>query len=467
MSTFGEAVTEHRKRLGWSQAELARKIPLDPGYLSKLLNGQKPLTREIAAQIDRTLGAGGDVTALAPADRPWMGATFVDDEPSLPDARVERDQHEWARTRRLLKSRHNPLAQLASRLYPPEARLGDTAALAGPGWIPDAPVDLADITLTHHPDAATPTLTGTEPESAGVRPRRSVVGLFAHYSEAVEALDRPKLFHNAHTWHLADVDWGDGKGRLGFGDSCYFAGNDVFQAVAHELAAVALDDDGNARPKPPVMRDLPFRRLIGDPFDLSRRPINAAISTLTIRRDPRGSAFLLHRRSSDKVAMAGGTLQVIPSGIFQPSSVLPAAMRADFDLWRNIQREFSEELLGNREHNGAHEPVDYTAEPFRSLDEARADGRLSVHCLGVGLDALTLFGEILTVLVMDSEVFDRFVPDFVGENPEGVVVPERIPFDEADVQAVLGSGRMAPAGAACLELAWRHRDMLIDQEVAP
>jgi hypothetical protein len=51
---------------------------------------------------------------------------------------------------------------------------------------------------------------------------------------------------------------------------------------------------------------------------------------------------------------------------------------------RNMPREFSEELLGNLEHDGtASAPINYEAdETFRSLNQARREGRLRVFCLG-------------------------------------------------------------------------------------
>jgi hypothetical protein len=88
--------------------------------------------------------------------------------------------------------------------------------------------------------------------------------------------------------------------------------------------------------------------------------------------------------------MAGGMLQAIPSGIFQPSSVLPAAMEQDFSLWRNISREYAEELLGFDEHDGDGQPVDYTMEPFAGMDDACHAGLLPPSTLHrVYLDATT------------------------------------------------------------------------------
>ena len=42
--------------------------------------------------------------------------------------------------------------------------------------------------------------------------------------------------------------------------------------------------------------------------------------------------------------------------------------------------------------------------------------------LGVGLDPLTLAGEILTVLVIDAEVFDEIFANVVAWNSEGDIV---------------------------------------------
>jgi hypothetical protein len=155
------------------------------------------------------------------------------------------------------------------------------------------------------------------------------------------------------------------------------SGVDIFEAVAHEMAYAHLDDHGSICPGQPTLRDLPFRKLIGDPFSFTRRPILPSISTLTVRRDNDDASFVLHRRDPRSVAVAGGMLQVIPSGVFQPSSVMPAAVEADFDLWRNIMREYSEELLGNPEHDGDGQPLRYDEEPFGLLDEPgeRVDSR--------------------------------------------------------------------------------------------
>jgi hypothetical protein len=284
---------------------------------------------------------------------------------------------------------------------------------------------------------------------------------YKRYTQAIRDLEHPRLFENRASWRIVDLDWQADKGHMTFGPTTYFAGVDTYEVLAHELAHVHLGEDGTIRPGSATMRDLPFRKLIGDPFNFARRPILPSIDTLTIRQGPDGASFVLHRRDPRSVAVAGGMLQVIPSGVFQPSSVLPAASVADFSLWRNMMREYSEELLGNPEHDGDGHPVRYDQEPFHGLDQARQDGRIRVWCLGVALDALTLVGEILTVAVFDADVFDELASDFVEVNDEGTVISARVPFTQEGVRDVLTSGRIAPAGAGCIHLAWQHRDLIL------
>ena len=110
-----------------------------------------------------------------------------------------------------------------------------------------------------------------------------------------------------------------------------------------------------AAPSVAIAGRLPFRDLVADPFDPQRRAVIPAITTLTIRlrRYPAEPSFLLHWRDPAKVATAGGLYDVVPAGEFQPSSVALWDRRNDFDLWRNIVREYSEELLGMPEHDGS------------------------------------------------------------------------------------------------------------------
>jgi transcriptional regulator with XRE-family HTH domain len=438
---LGPAVTE--KHVGrWERGEV---VP-SRGYRRRL------------AEVFGVAVADLGFRAVSPVPRPRVRSSAEDFMADVEqDSRVVESQERWKATRAALNANRHQLAQVAAGLYP-DHRVVGTGLIAGPGWIPDAPVDLAAVKLAEQPDAPLPALDGSEREAARLLPDQSLMRPFPRYTTAVRDLARPRLFEDRHAWRLLDVDWT--QPGMTFGDMTYFGAADVFESLAHELAYVALDADGLPGAHP-SLRDLPFRRLVGSPFDLSRRPVMPAVSTLTIRRDGDRAEFLMHRRDPRAVAAAGGMLQVIPSGIFQPSSLLPAARAADFDLWRNIQRELAEELLGMPEADGHGQPVDYSSGPYGVLDAARADGAVRVWCLGVALDALTLVGEVLTVLVIDAETFDRLAYDFVDRNDEGTVVAERFEFTESGVRGLLDSGRVAPAGAGCLELAWQWRQHLL------
>jgi len=209
------------------------------------------------------------------------------------------------------------------------------------------------------------------------------------------------------------------------------------------------------------MRRLTFRKLIADPFDLSRRPLMGAIGTLTIRGGDSPSV-VLHQRDSASVAGGGGMAHLLPAGIFQPSSVIPAAIAADFSIWRNIQREYAEELLGHDEYDGSGKPIRYDKlEPFTTMDEALRDGHIRVFCLGVTLDALTLAGDILTVAVIAPDTYDALFANAVETNSEGSMPARAFPFEENTLTWLRESKRLSPGAAAALHLAWGNRKVLL------
>ncbi|MGH3913138.1 MAG: hypothetical protein ACRDTC_06975 [Pseudonocardiaceae bacterium] len=87
--------------------------------------------------------------------------------------------------------------------------------------------------------------------------------------------------------------------------------------------------------------------------------------------------------------------------------------------------------------------------------------------LGLGLSSLTLAASILTVVVIDDDVFTEVFGSMVRFNEEGQIVvagggipTEGVPFTDAAVRRMLESEPMASSGAACLALAWQHRDAL-------
>src|SRR5262249_48643095 len=125
---------------------------------------------------------------------------------------------------------------------------------------------------------------------------------------------------------------------------------------------------------------------------------------------------------------------------------------ADFSIWRNIQREYAEELLGHDEYDGSGRPIQYAElEPFISMDRGMIEGRIRVFCVGVILDALTLAGDILTVAVIDPHLYDQLFADAIQNNAEGTVPARALPFERHTLEWLRRSGRLSPGTAPGLD----------------
>ncbi|MFD6540622.1 XRE family transcriptional regulator [Streptomyces goshikiensis] len=383
-----------------------------------------------------------------------------------------KSQESWRDERDLLNRSRFELTRRAVAGVPDALRVAGTPLLAQPGWIPTTPVPLDAVRLEWAGTAAPAPITGREASLQGSLPLADDGAPFGRYAEAVEALARPRLFENRQCYRLLDVDELPGGGpRLRFGRGSYFDVIDICEAAAHEFAsgAAAVGPDGAV----PAERT-PFRAEIGDPTDLARRPVMAAISTLTIRHDTAAgtASFVLHWRDPEKVATGGGLYQVMPVGMFQPSADAPHNEANDFDLWRSTARELSEELLGSTENYGSEaSPIDYEGWPFfAALEDARHAGTARVFWLGLGVDALTFVCDMLTVVVFEAATFDELFPKMASTNDEGHRVVDAedatgrsvgIPFRGDHVERLTEREHMQPAGAALLRLAWQHRDTLL------
>ncbi|MFD9702087.1 hypothetical protein [Lentzea sp. NPDC059081] len=330
---------------------------------------------------------------------------------------------QWLDVRAHLLAHRHALAVEAAALYPDVPKVAGTPLLTAPHWTPPAPVPLADLTLERR----------LSPPHAAVGGPLLPDG-FGSYSEAMAALAAPAVFQNRETYRLLGF-----TGRhLTFGLGTYFDGIDVGEACAHEYAARSLG----------LIGTLPQRTAVGDPCDPARRPVNVAISTLTLRHDTvTGDAtFFLHWRDPKRVGHAGGMFQVLPVGVFQGSR------DSDFSLWHCMVREFAEELLGVEEIHDA----DYERWPFAA--ELTAAAR--VFYLGTGVDPLTFATDLLTVAVIEASRFDAVFGDLVSHNDEGRVL-RGLAFDAATVERFAHHEPTQAAGAALLSLAWRHRDVLL------
>lgn len=327
----------------------------------------------------------------------------------------------WLDVRRYLLANRYRLGVEAADEFPVERRVAGTPLLAPAAWIPASPIPVRSVRLEFDPFAV----------YAG--------SVSSSYAETMAELDPPAVFEDRPTYRLLSADLAGASPVLRLGRGTYFDSINTGEASAHEYAARRLGVDA------PVG----VRAAIGDPWDPARRPINLAISTLTIRR-AETSTFYLHWRDPAKVAHAAGLYQVVPSGIFQPST----DEVNDFSLWRNVIRELSEELLGRSEDYGDH--IDYDNWPFAaSLSRALDDGSAHAWCVGLGVDPLTFATDLLTVLSIDAVVFDDLFGDLVEHNTEGRLLAAQ-PFTAPTVDDFIHHQPLQSAGAALLRLAQTH-----------
>ncbi|MGM1060641.1 helix-turn-helix domain-containing protein [Saccharothrix sp. Mg75] len=507
-----EALQQQRVKAGYSQESLAEKLTVsaravrtwEAGTSTPVADQRRPLADALHVTIDQLdrLLAGLPITDElqssqsvneTPAtdsrsswindarpsqhghlDRPRIaGQSPIDTDGASPDSvrnRINRgsaadvaehvrlSQEQWLKVRQAAGARGRELAELAAWLYPPEIRAPGGHVLAGPGWLLEHPVEL-DSVRVEFSDAPSPT-----PRFGPIDHVVPLTGRgerYAGYSRAVRDLVRPRLLENRLSYRLVGISRHDAL-TLTFGTTTYFEVFDVREALAHEFKAAWVASGGAL----PEWSALPLRSAIGDPFDPGRLLMSPGINTLTIRRGARSDhRFVLHERDGRAVADGRNIASLMPAGEFQPSSVAAVDIRNDFSLWRNIMREFSEEFLGNPEHdgNGPRSIAYAMEEPFVSLEAARAAGRLRLWHYGLIMDPLRLGTNQRTVAVIDDNTFDELFGDMVMTNDEGRVVAMDgrvgVPFTADAIDRL--EPRLTSGALTLLRLAWKDRDLLL------
>jgi transcriptional regulator with XRE-family HTH domain len=69
MSAFGNELARLMAARGCGVRELARRVPCNPGHISNLRSRKAQPSPELAADLDKVLGADGTLAALAPGHR--------------------------------------------------------------------------------------------------------------------------------------------------------------------------------------------------------------------------------------------------------------------------------------------------------------------------------------------------------------------------------------------------------------
>ena len=379
-------------------------------------------------------------------------------------------EQDWLRVADFLGRARHELGVRAAAGYPAGDRLAGTALIARPAWRLPGPVPLDRVRLELRPGAPGPDAPDVAALAPYLLPWRADGRRYHRYSDVVAALAAPAVFENRPAYRLIQADLaGPGEPRLTFGRCRFFDGIDAGAAAAHEYAAAVLAGDraaGDRAAGGGAAADLrsPLRAALGGPAALDRRAATLAVTALTVRLDQASgtAAFPLHYRDPGRVSHAGGLYQVIPVGVFQPSGEAPWNEANDFSLWRGMQREYAEELLGASEDYGSERaPVDYAAWPLaRAMDDGLASGRIRAWCLGLGADPLTFAVDLLAAVVIDAPLYDELFGAAVAANAEGTVTAPR-PFGAASVAALLATAPLQAAAAAVLTLAQAHRRTLL------
>jgi hypothetical protein len=363
-------------------------------------------------------------------------------------------QQRWLRISDHLRQHRYSLGVRAAEQYPDAARVAGTPLLAAPGWQPSAPVPLARIRLELQPEAGRPVVPDVAAYAPLALPSRPDGRRYQRYSDVVGELATPAIFENRPIYRLLAADLAGDDPRLVFGRGRFFDGVNVGGVAGFEYAAADLG----------LIERCAYRDAFGDPTNLNVRSSAMATCALTLRYDRAdGTAlFPMHYRDPALVGHAGGLVQVIPVGIFQPSGEAGWNEANDFDLWRGLLREYAEELLGASEEYGSEDgPIDYASWPLaRAMTDALVTGEIRAYCLGLGTDPLTYAMDLLAVVVIDAPLYDELFGALVADNAEGRVIAPR-PFDSATVKELLAEAPLQAAASALLTLAHAHRDVLL------
>lgn len=214
-SDVGQIIRWYRTREGLTQQDVAARLNTTQSRLSKLEKGTQAL-RDVTElrHIARKLGIPPERLGVLPdhSEDAIPLTSLVSDRPG----EVRDSQERWRDVRRQLNANRAALGDLAAELYPREQRISGTTVLTAASWMPDGPVDLADIELAWRAESPTPRLGGKAPESASARPLMANGERYDRYSRALRDLARPKLLDNRVSYRLLDVGWAGTHGTLGF-----------------------------------------------------------------------------------------------------------------------------------------------------------------------------------------------------------------------------------------------------------
>lgn len=243
------------------------------------------------------------------------------------------------------------------------------------------------------------------------------------------------------------------KLRLAFGVCRYFDYLNTTEILAHERAA------GENRE---------VRQAAGHWLgDLHRRYAGSGICALTFILCTNGDLeFLMMDRSRSQVHTGLGLIHVRPAGEFQPVSENPDQFAEECNLWYILLRESAEEIGGmNLPKHFANLREFLAFDGIAAMMDAAQTGAWRCYYLGFGFDPLNYKPEFLLASVIEEKTFRKVFPNFRADFAEGSGLSSDgdfgMRFSDTSVNGFLTSPRLHPAAAACLRLARKHSDTLL------
>lgn len=218
-----------------------------------------------------------------------------------------------------------------------------------------------------------------------------------------------------------------------------------------------------------LLRERLHQQVANPVCDGSGRSAAIGISTLIAYREGESFQLLVRRRAKRGVPLRQGLLHVIPSFMFEPTTI---EIEEEFSVTHNIFREYLEELFDFPELDGEGDPKQFYGDPrlvyLRTLLDS---GEAHLFLTGVAVNLMNLRPEICTLLVIntpewcersssDPQLRWRFNAEFITKDDHTWVSPKelkgKIPLLDDDFEMVercyLTPARTVPAGAAAFWL---------------
>lgn len=326
------------------------------------------------------------------------------------------------------------------------------------------------------------------------------------YASAIMKHARPQMYYNGKSYRLLGINSEKpDKPHLKFSSARYFDYINMGEALLYKetygfkhgkktrhhidseydkkVLEYTADREQEIRCAVGVAKSLRRKYYPKPPKDFGEYVYLPGIQTLTIKvvegkNKKKEAFFLLFKRDANVVAAGGQAYSLVPAGEFQPATDI-GDEKEDLDLWKNIMREYSEELLGNEVNPAANTTPDYDAGLFQELTSAREKKKLKVWYLGYGISPLNYKPDLLTVCVFKGDTFDEIFPkEKVGKqsgvgldrHTEGNLVTRFSgdayeifqPFSEDIVDRYGQIGSINLSALHCLRLAYKHRDVILN-----